>query len=643
MKKLLVMAALILLISGCSVKQENNVTYTSDTLYVKKVDISDDFIIGADISSIISLEESGVIFHDFEGNESDLFKVLSDSGFNYIRVRLWNNPFDGNENGYGGGDCDIERVVEIGKRATENNMKLLVDFHYSDFWADPGKQMVPKAWKRIDYEEKKQLLYEFTKESLERLKEEKVDVGIVQLGNETNNALCGETVWSNIIGLMIEGSKAVREVDESIKVAVHFANPERNDYDNYAYKLDYYDLDYDIFASSYYPYWHGTLENLQNQLDNISQTYDKDVMVVETSYAYTGEDTDFFGNTISKESNVRHDYPYTIQGQTNSIIDTIDTVNNMKRGIGVFYWEPAWITVGESSYEENSLLWEKYGSGWATSYARTYDENDAGKYYGGSAVDNQALFDEKGYPLESLKMFKLMKSGNEVELLVDAVEETYLECDINKLIELPKKINAIMSDNSKSEIDVIWETIDEEELKSKGVGKYTIKGKADNFETELVLSLIDYNYVSNPSFEEGDKGWIAIEEGNADELYVEDKQTDSLSGNKHFHFWSSKENSINFNLEQEINDLAEGTYQYSISIMGGDGGDTNIYSYVKVNGEVVETKESKITTYNNWDTPTIKNITINNGDVLTIGIHVECSGEASGAWGKIDDASLTKE
>lgn len=624
-------------------KKDNNVTYTSDTLYVRKVDVSDDFIIGADISSIISLEESGVVFHDFEGNESDLFKVLSNSGFNYIRVRLWNNPFDGNGNGYGGGNCDIERVVEIGKRATENNMKLLVDFHYSDFWADPGKQMVPKAWKRIEYEEKKQLLYEFTKESLERLKEEKVDVGIVQLGNETNNALCGETVWSNIIGLMIEGSKAVREVDESIKVAVHFANPERNNYDNYAYKLDYYDLDYDIFASSYYPYWHGTLENLQSQLDNISQTYDKDVMVVETSYAYTGEDTDFSGNTISKESNVRHDYPYTIQGQTNSIIDTIDTVNNMKRGIGVFYWEPAWITVGKSSYEENSVLWEKYGSGWATSYARTYDENDAGKYYGGSAVDNQALFDEKGYPLESLKMFKLMKSGNEVELLVDAVEDTYLECDINKPIELPKKINAIMSNNSKSEIDVIWEEIDEEKLKSKGVGKYIIKGKADKFETELVLSLIDYNYVSNPSFEEGDKDWIAIEGGNADELYVEDKQIDSLSGNKHFHFWSSKENSINFNLEQEIKDLAEGTYQYSISIMGGDAGDTNIYSYVKVNGKVVETKESKITTYNNWDTPTIKNITINNGDVLTIGIHVECSGEASGAWGKIDDASLTKE
>ena len=510
-------------------KKENNSSYTSDTLYVKKVDISDDFIIGADISSIISLEESGVTFHDFEGNESDLFKVLGDSGFNYIRVRLWNNPFDGNGNGYGGGNCDIERVVEIGKRAAENNMKLLVDFHYSDFWADPGKQMVPKAWKRIDYEEKKQLLYEFTKESLERLKEEKVDVGIVQLGNETNNALCGETVWSNIIGLMIEGSKAVREVDENIKVAVHFANPERNNYDNYAYKLDYYDLDYDIFASSYYPYWHGTLESLQNQLDNISQTYDKDVMVVETSYAYTAEDTDFFGNTISKESDVTHNYPYTIQGQTNAIIDIIDAVNNMNRGIGVFYWEPAWITVGDSSYEKNSLLWEKYGSGWATSYARTYDENDAGKYYGGSAVDNQALFDEKGYPLESLKMFKLMKSGNEIELLVDVVEDIYLECDINKPIELPKKINAIMSDNSKREIDVTWEEINEEELKSKGVGKYIIQGKAGNYETELELSLIDFNYVSNPSFEEGDKDWIVIEEGNAEELYVEDKQTYSLT------------------------------------------------------------------------------------------------------------------
>ena len=114
-------------------------------------------------------------------------------------------------------------------------------------------------------------------------------------------------------------------------------------------------------------------------------------------------------------------------------------------------------------------------------------------------------------------------------------------------------------------------------------------------------------------------------------------------GNKHFHFWSSKENSINFNLEQEIKDLETGSYQYSISIMGGDGGDTNIYSYVKVNDVVLETKESRITTYNNWDTPTIKNITINEGDVLTVGIHVECSGEANGAWGKIDDASLTKE
>ena len=631
------------MISGCSLKKENNKAYSSDTLYVKKVDISDDFIIGADVSSVLSLEESGVIFHDFEGNESDLFKILSDSGFNYIRVRLWNNPFDGNGNGYGEGNCDIERVVEIGKRATENNMKLLVDFHYSDFWADPGKQMVPKAWKRIDYEEKKELLYEFTKESLERLKEEKIDVGIVQLGNETNNALCGETIWSNIIGLMIEGSKAVREVDENIKVAVHFANPEKNNYDNYAYKLNYYDLDYDIFASSYYPYWHGTLVNLQSQLDNISKTYDKDVMIVETSYAYTDKDSDFFANTISKESNVTKNYPYTIQGQTNSLIDTISTINDLDRGIGVFYWEPAWISVGKESFEENSELWEKYGSGWATSYARTYDENDAGKYYGGSAVDNQALFDENGYPLESLKMFKLMKNGNEIELMVNDVETSYLECDINKPITLPAKINAIMSDNSKKEIDVVWEEIDEEELKSNGVGKYIIQGKADNHDTELVLSLIDYNYITNPSFEEGDKGWQVIEEGKADELYVEDKQTDSLSGNKHFHFWSSKENSINFNLEQEIKDLEEGTYQYSISIMGGDGGDTNIYSYVKVNGEVLETKESKITTYNNWDTPTIKNITINNGDVLTLGIHVECSGEGKGAWGKIDDASLIKE
>ena len=179
---------------------------------------------------------------------------------NYIRVRIWNDPFDANGNGYGGGNCDIENAVAIGKRATQYGMKLLVNFHYSDFWADPGKQMVPKAWAGMNIETKTEALYTYTKECLETLKREGIDVGMVQIGNETNGHMCGEKTWFNMQYLFSAGSKAVREVFPSALVALHFANPEKTEsYATYASKLNYYNVDYDVFASSYYPYWHGTL------------------------------------------------------------------------------------------------------------------------------------------------------------------------------------------------------------------------------------------------------------------------------------------------------------------------------------------------------------------------------------------------
>ena len=143
---------------------------SSDTLYVKKVEnLNDDFIMGADISSVLSLEKSGVKFYDYDGNEGDLFDILKQSGINYVRVRIWNDPFDENGNGYGGGNCDIEAACEIGKRAADAGLKLLADFHYSDFWADPSKQMCPKAWQGMEIEEKSQALYDYTKECMNKL------------------------------------------------------------------------------------------------------------------------------------------------------------------------------------------------------------------------------------------------------------------------------------------------------------------------------------------------------------------------------------------------------------------------------------------------------------------------------------------
>lgn len=617
-------------------------------IYVKKVqNLPDDFIMGMDASSVLVEEASGVKYYNFDGEEQDVFKTLAENGVNYIRVRVWNDPYDENGNGYGGGNCDIDTAIEIGKRATKYGMKLLVNFHYSDFWADPSKQMTPKAWEGMSIEEKTEALYEYTKECLQMLKKAKVDVGMVQIGNETNGSMCGETTWFNMQYLFQAGAKAVREVFPEALVALHFANPEKSgSYANYASKLAYYDVDYDVFASSYYPFWHGTLENLSNVLTEISRTYGKKVMVMETSYAYTPDDTDFNGNTISDGSAVTKNYPYTVQGQATSVRDVIETVAGIPNGIGVVYWEGTWISVGQNSWEENSAKWEKYGSGWASSYAASYDPNDAGKYYGGCAVDNQAMFNANGKPLESLRVFNLVRYGNDADLKADALEDVNIVSDIGSKIILPETVNAIMNDGSLEAVPVEWNTTEAEldSMANGGVNKYEISGVADGMEAKAYISVVEYNYLINDSFETGDlTGWTLNELGNADELYVEDKLTDSLTGSRHMHFWSAAQNTVEFTLEQEVAQLESGTYKFSISIMGGDAGETDIYAYVKINGEIVKTSPLGITSYGNWDTATISGIGYAEGDVLVVGIYVKCQGTGNGAWGKIDDAMLNKD
>ncbi len=617
---------------------------SSDTLYVEKVEnLTDEFIMGMDASCVPSLEDSGVKYYDYDGTEKDVYEILSQNGINYIRVRIWNDPFDKNGNGYGGGNCDIENAIEVGKRATKYGMKLLVNFHYSDFWADPAKQMVPKAWKGMNIDQKSEALYEYTKECLEMLVEAGIDVGMVQIGNETNGYMCGESSsalggWKKITQLMSAGSKAVREVCPDALVVIHFANPEKvTNYVSYSKNLDYYGVDYDVFASSYYPFWHGTLDNLSEVLSNVAETYDKKVMIAETSYAFTSENTDLYGNTIGDGGGIVKEYPFTVQGQANLVRDVIDTaVNKTTNCIGVFYWEGTWISVGNESYEANLALWEKYGSGWATSYAADYDPDDAGKWYGGCAVDNQAFFDQNGKVLESLKVFDLVKNGNKVDVKADAIEDVELIIDLNGDIVLPDTVNAIMLDNSKQAISVEWKNVDIDAMKNGGVAKYTIYGTAGGMTATCYVSMVEYNFIKNWSFEDGEAEWIATAIGSFDELHVEDKVSDSMTGTKHYHFWGAAANAVEFTLEQEIDGLKAGKYNYSISIMGGDGGETDIYAYVKINGEIVYTAETEITVYNEWHTAAIGNIEYNEGDSIIVGIYVKCAGP--NAWGKIDDA-----
>ena len=394
------------------------VSAENDTVYFSQFDMNvngGEPIRGVDISSILAVENAGVTFCNEYGRKQDIFRTLSEHGVNYIRVRVWNEPYDSRGNSYGGGNCDLYTAAEIGRRAAKYGMKLLVDIQYSDFWADPEKQTRPKYWIQHDHETLKGEIYKYTAWVLETISEAGGNIGMVQVGNETNCFFCGETDMYKICDLFASGDQAIRDFDRSVLIAHHFANPSTGSYAWYAQVMDECNLDYDVFATSYYPYWHGTTENLTAVLKEIADTYNKYVMVAETAYPYTSEDGDTFGNAVSEDSDSAvFRYDISVEGQAQCLTDVFQAVANVgEKGIGVFYWEPAWLGVNGISWEEQSSLWKKYGSGWATDYAAEYDASVTSA--GGSSYDNQALFDFEGNSLKSLQVFRnIYPQNNEI-------------------------------------------------------------------------------------------------------------------------------------------------------------------------------------------------------------------------------------
>ena len=361
-----------------------------------------DFIKGMDVSSVISLEQSGVVFRDADGMPQDLFLTLAEAGVDMIRVRVWNDPYDVAGNGYGGGNCDAAKAAEIGRRAAVNGMGLLVDFHYSDFWADPAQQLAPKAWAHMSLSQKETAVYDFTVASLEKILAAGAQVSMVQIGNEINGGMAGETDSDAVITLLKSASKAVRDVASrsgtDIRVAVHFTDPQKRDEMLWhAAALADAGLDYDLFGVSYYPYWHGNTDDLTALLTQINQQFGKPTVVLETAYPYTAEDGDGFPNAVSEGGG---GFPLSVEGQAACLRHVMRAASD-GGAVGVFCWEGAWIPVGRDA-ETNCALWEQYGSGWASSAAAGYDSSAA---CGGSAWDNQAFFDPNGMPLGSLEIF----------------------------------------------------------------------------------------------------------------------------------------------------------------------------------------------------------------------------------------------
>ena len=613
------------------------------TIFVKPVDgISDDFYRGMDASAVLALENSGVKYYNFDGKEQDVFMTLAQAGVNYIRLRVWNDPYDENGNGYGGGNNDVATAIVLGQRATKYGMKVCIDFHYSDFWADPKKQFVPKAWEGMDIEEKSDALYNFTLESLTQLLDAGVNVGMVQIGNEINNGMSGETDVANVRKLLTAGSKAVREAaansGKEILVAVHYTNiDDMKKLDTLLTGLQVKEIDYDIVGLSFYPYWHGTIEDLKNAIIHIRDTYGKKVYVAENAYCYTAEDGDGSANSVEGTDDLAEGYSASVQGQANEVRDVCAAASEAGAE-GVFYWEGTWIPVGPAD-ADNSDLWEKYGSGWASSYASGYDPKDAGQYYGGCSWDNQAMFDFTGHPLASLNVFKYLKYGATAPLAVDSIPAVTVACNIGTDPELPDTVSVIYNDRSEAQVPVIWNTDDVAAIDTKNGGNFTVSGTLeDGTEVTAAVTVDRINYVQNPSFEDSDTSmWTINYSGETDPTDYQVKAADAHSGEVAFHLWSGSAD-MDFSIEQSFTDLEPGTYELSAFSQGGDlSDDASMELYALVDGREL-TAPFKLTTYADWQNPAIPEIKVTDG-YLTIGVRYKCN---VNSWGTLDDVTLYK-
>ena len=470
-----------------------------------------DSIRGADLSAYISIQEAfdqmnsdkylgrtDWGYKDFDGNiikGQDFFNFLANQGMNWVRIRVWNDPYDSNRNGYGGGTNDLAKAITMGQWATKAGMKVLIDFHYSDGWADPERQTAPKAWQSFDGDPDKtaEAVSKFTTESLQKLIDAGVDVEMVQVGNETNNGIAGVSAkddWTaNVDKVYAAGCDAVHAVakdnNKTILAAVHFTDPQDTGKQlGYAANLDKGNVNYDVFATSAYPFWHGTASSIKENLQEIAQKYNKQVMVAETSYPYTLNDVDGFENTVNEKNNSSESvllYPVTVNGQAQQFRTMADTVSSItfsdgkKAGWGAFYWEGAWnglVDVNGMSDKEKSdaLKYEedKYGCGWASKYAAEYDKQAPTEESGGAVIENQSFFGGDGKALKSLRAFaedydpstEKIEENLTVKSISTETSEIVLDADETLTTDLLGNAKVNYTNGSAEKINVVWNTDD---------------------------------------------------------------------------------------------------------------------------------------------------------------------------------------
>jgi len=364
-----------------------------------------DLIKGADISSLLEVERCGGTFRDGD-QRLDALEILKRYGMNWVRLRLWNDPYDASGAEYGGGTCDLAAVLTLAGRAKRMGMKWLLDLQYSDFWTDPGCQALPKAWRKLDERGLEEAVYRYTRDVLCACRAADAVPDMVQVGNELTGGLLwptgqlwqeGQSRWDCAVRYLSAGVRAVREEAPQARTVIHLDHGGKNlmyrDWFNHYF---WHGGDCDIIGLSFYPCWHGKMPDLAGNMNDLALRYGRDLLVIEAGTAFTSasyaayeglDESHRKGPTAGADMQETLEYPMTVEGQTAYIRDLMKAICAVpqNRGKGFFWWEPAWLPVP--------------GSGWAKKPGWEYIGKQGPE---GNEWANQTLFDFDGNALPTL-------------------------------------------------------------------------------------------------------------------------------------------------------------------------------------------------------------------------------------------------
>ena len=361
-------------------------------LFLLSLTKSNQFVNGVDISMLKQVEENGGLFYE-DGVQIDPIQIFKNKGINTARIKIWHAPSLNHNN--------LESVLEIANRANSVGLDLFLDFHYSDSWADPSSQSKPLAWVDLNFETLCDSIEQYSRHVITKLKNQNTLPKYVQIGNETDCGLlwpdgyvCDESdnefQWNKLRSLFmhaIEGVNSAIDTQDTLEIISHVSSGGNWFFSN----LLETGIDIDILSISYYPMWHGALNDLNNNIDALGNQFQKPILIAETAYPFTLQWNDNTNNILGFETQILEDYEATEEGQFLFLRDLITLVNENDYGLGICYWAPDWISTNQ------------FGSPW---------ENQTLFDFDGELLDAISVFDNSSVEIKSVNNFRLYNIYN---------------------------------------------------------------------------------------------------------------------------------------------------------------------------------------------------------------------------------------